>query len=376
MARMNSDRPLFVIGGGGTGGHLYPGMVVAEDLRALLPGLDICVFGTRREMDAKLTSAKGYELVPQNVLPMTNKPWKWPAFLKAWVSSVSSAKRRFAARRPAAVLGLGGYAAGPPIVAAAKLGIPTAIFNPDAVPGRANRRLASRVDRVFVQWEQTAACFPEKCDVLCTGCPIRPDFAVATRNRGCRALKLDPDRPTLLITGASQGAHSINATVVELLDVFKSENDWQIVHLTGHADLEWCRKKYAEHQIAARVYAYTEHMAYCMAVADLIISRAGASTLAEITAMGVPSILMPYPFDRRQHQLANAQILVSQGAAVRMEDANDAKANARRLRDELRSLMRSDESRRRMARSARALGKPDAGEVIAQSLVDLIQSRD
>jgi UDP-N-acetylglucosamine--N-acetylmuramyl-(pentapeptide) pyrophosphoryl-undecaprenol N-acetylglucosamine transferase len=372
---MASNKPWFVVAGGGTGGHLYPGLAVAEALQALQPDIEVCVFGTPRPIDKRLTDDRGYELVPQDVRPFTTKPWEWPGFLMAWSRSVRRASERFLTRPPAVVFGLGGYAAGPGVVAAAKLGFPVAIFNPDAVPGRANRRLASRADRVFVQWEETIDRFRHAADVRCTGCPIRPAFAKAAPEKGYRTFKLDPDKHTLLITGASQGARSINAAVMELVDLWRVAKDWQIIHLTGPADLDICRAKYEECGVAVRALAYTEHMAYCMAIADLVISRAGAGTLAEITAMGKPSVLMPYPFDRKQHQLANAKVLVKNHAAVLVLDSNDAKDNAARLQEELRDLMRSEERRRTLGRRAGALGRIDAAEVIARELFELASRR-
>ncbi len=363
-----------MIAGGGTGGHLYPGLAVAESIRSYQPDFEVTVFGTPRAIDRKLTEARDYELLAQDVQAFPRKPWQWPAFLGGWFRSVKQARQRFEERRPAMILGLGGYAAGPPVVVAAKMGIPSAIFNPDAVPGRANRTLGPRVDRVFVQWDCTADQFRKARRVVCTGCPIRPAFAAATREQGCKALKLDPDRPTVLITGASQGAHSINATMMELFDLWRVATDWQVIHLTGPADLETCRKQYKVNGVDCRAYAYTEHMAFCMAAADLVVSRAGASTLAEITAMSLPSILMPYPFDRKKHQLANAKVLVDEGAAVLVEDVNDAQANADRLRGELRDLMRSDESRRRMARAAGAIGRTDAADTIAEQLLEMART--
>ncbi len=369
---MPSEKPWFVLAGGGTGGHLYPGLAVAESVRRLQPDFEVSVFGTPRPIDAKLTKPRGYELVQQEVQPFPSKPWRWAGFLSAYFRSVKFARQRFVQRQPSVVLGLGGYAAAPAIVAAYKLGIPTAIFNPDAVPGRANRRLGPRVDRIFVQWDDTARMFKNtRGEIACTGCPIRSAFARATRKKAAQSLKLAPDLNTILITGASQGAHSINAAVMELFDLWNVAKDWQIIHLTGEADLNDCRRKYKEHDVKARVYPFTEHMAYCMAAADIIVSRAGASSLAEITAMGLPSILMPYPFDKKQHQLANAKVLVENGAAALVEDLNDPKSNARRLKEELRAIMRSDESRRRMARSASALGRIDAADVIAEELFEI-----
>lgn len=372
---MKADRPWFVIAGGGTGGHLYPGLAVAEALRTLQPDFEVTVFGTTRPIDEKLTAPRGYELVRQQVQAFPSKLWHWPRFLKAWRSSVSYARHRFTNRAPAVVLGLGGYAAGPPIAAATKIGVPTAIFNPDAVPGRANRRLGPLVDRVFVQWDATLEHFDKARAARVTGCPIRPEFSKASRKAGAAALKIREDRPTLLVTGASQGARSINAAMLELCDLWRAAEDWQIVHLTGETDRAMCERQYREKGVAAKVLAYTEHMALCMAAADLIVSRAGASTLAEISAMGLPSVLLPYPFDRKKHQLSNARILADAGAAVIVDDANDARANAVALRDILAGLMKSPQRRERMSRAAAAMGRHDAAQTIAEDLLELAAQR-
>ncbi len=369
------QRPWFVIAGGGTGGHLYPGLAVAQAIQAAQPDFEVTVFGTQRPIDQKLVTTCGYELVQQSVRPFPAKPWHWPGFLLKWRKSVGVARDRFQERRPVVVLGLGGYAAGPPIVAAAKLGIPTALFNPDAVPGRANSRLGPKVDGVFVQWHETVEHFPRARLIKVTGCPIRSEFTSATRKAGARAFRIDEDRPTLLITGASQGARSINAACMELFDLWRVASQWQIVHLTGQADLETCRSQYAEARIEARTLAYTDHMALAMACADVIVSRAGASTLAEITAMGIPSVLMPYPFDRKQHQMANAKILADANAAMIVQDTNNAKDNARRLRDALRDLMKSDLRRSKLSQAAGALGRTHAAEDIAGELIELAKRR-
>ncbi len=368
---MPATKPWFVLAGGGTGGHLYPGIAVAERFRAIQPDVEVTIFGTTRPIDEKLSASAGFELVRQEVRPLPTKPWRWPGFLRAWRRSIDQARRRFEERPPTVVLGLGGYAAGPPVEAAVKLGAPTAVFNPDAIPGKANTRLGKKVDRVFVQWEETAERFPKAREVRVTGCPVRAEFGAATRENGCRALKLDPARPVLLVTGASQGARSINAAMMEMFDLWKVARDWQIVHLTGPADLETCRAKYKENGIEARALAYTDHMALCMAAADIVISRAGASTLAEITAVGVASVLLPYPFDRNRHQHANARVLAEAFAAEIVEDHNDPRDNAHRLRDTLRDLMKSPQRRRRMAQAAAAMGHTDAAETIAEELFEM-----
>lgn len=378
---MRSDKPWFVICGGGTGGHLFPGLAVIDAIRTWKSDAGFSVFGTNRPIDEKLVGPRGLELIKQAVLPFTTAPWRWPQFMGAWRRSVKAARDRFTDRAPSVVLGLGGYAAGPAVVAAAKLRIPTAIFNPDAVPGRANRWLSSRVDRVFVQWELTGDLFPRAKDVRCTGCPIRPGFAQVSEEKARKsreALKLKRGKKTLLITGASQGARSINLAMLKVFESWLGGgknrqllDDWQIVHLTGQADLATCREKYQALGIDARALAFTEQMATCMAAADLVISRAGASTIAEIAAMGLPALLMPYPYDRKKHQLANAKVLVNDNAAELVEDNGNPDANAAKLREVLPQLMRSDQHRQRLGRSAAAWSRVDAADVMAQNLLEM-----
>ncbi|MBX3396287.1 MAG: UDP-N-acetylglucosamine--N-acetylmuramyl-(pentapeptide) pyrophosphoryl-undecaprenol N-acetylglucosamine transferase [Phycisphaerae bacterium] len=368
---MGDNRPLMVLAGGGTGGHLYPGLAVIEAMRQLRPDFDFVVYGTTRPIDRKLTEHRKIPLIEQSVQGIPKRIGQvWP-FIKGWFTSVKIAKRNFRERPPAVVLGLGGYAAGPPLTAAISLKIPTAIFNPDAVPGVANRRYAPKVSRVFVQWRETIDSLGRMSHVYCTGCPVRPEFASVTRDNGIKALKLDPAKKTLLITGASQGAWSINASVVELIDLWRDHPDWQIVHLTGTADLTMCREKYAAAKYPAVTLAFTEHMHLCMAASDLILSRAGASTLAEITALGKPSVLMPYPFDKKKHQLANARVLASASGAVIVDDSNNPAANAKLLRRELGDLMKSEHRRARMGEIAAAMGRHDAAARIAQGLLEI-----
>jgi len=366
------SRPWLVLAGGGTGGHLYPGLAVAEAIQRLEPSVEIAVFGTQRQIDHEVVAPRGYELVPQSVRPFPAKPWHWPGFLLAWRSSVAAAKARFRVRRPAVVLGLGGYAAAPAVVAAAVLDIPTALFNPDAVPGRANRRLARHVREIFVQWEDTAREFAgSAATIAVTGCPLRPAVTAATAEQGRAAFKLDAAKRTLLVTGASQGARTINLACLELRDFWKQSPGWQLIHVTGKADFEAVRDAYATAGIDARVMAYTDAMPEALAASDLAISRAGASTLAELTARGVASVLIPYPYDRKQHQRDNAAVLERAGAAVIIDDRKDPTTNAAALRETLAPLMSTDDRRSRMSAAARGLGRADAAQRIAQRLLSM-----
>jgi len=368
---MANDRPWMIIAGGGTGGHLYPGLAVAEALHAIRPDVEITFFGTPRPIDKMLVSPRGYELIEQVVRPFPRGVHRILGFLWNWYRARTDATQRFRRRPPAVVLGLGGYAAGPAVVAASKLRRPTAILNPDAAPGRANRRLAPRADRIFTQWHDTAPLFGDTEKVHCTGCPVRSEFTRMDKAEAVRKLKLDEWKKTLLITGASQGAWTINAAVVELMDFWKAAEDWQIIHLTGSRDRDMCRRKYEAAGVNARVLAFTEQIHLCMAAADFVISRAGASTLAEITLMGLPSVLMPYPYDRKQHQMVNAKVLADNNAAVIVADVKDPEANAEKLRYALEDMMIVDRRREQMAEVAATMGRQDAAGAVAAALLKL-----
>ncbi len=368
---MADDRPWMIMAGGGTGGHLYPGLAVAESIHGIRPDIEITFFGTPRPIDAKLVAPRGYELVEQVVRPIPGRVHQTFAFLWYWYRAMTDAMQRFRRRPPAVVLGLGGYAAGPAVVAASKLRLPTAILNPDAEPGRANQRLAPRADRIFTQWHETAPYFDNEAKVHCTGCPVRSEFVRMDKAEAGRKLKLDEAKKTLLITGASQGAWTINAAVVEMMDFWKAADDWQIIHLTGSRDRDMCRRKYEAAGVDAVVLAFTEQIHLCMAAADLVISRAGASTLAEITRMGLPSVLMPYPYDRKQHQMANARMLADHNAAAIVVDTKDPETNAADLRHVLEDVMIADRRCVQMAEVAAAMGRHDAADTVAESLLKL-----
>lgn len=418
------DGPLFLFAGGGTGGHLYPGLAVAEAVCRIEPRARITFLTTDRPLDRDLLSRTPHSQIPQSVRPVSARPWHWPKFWREWSRCVAAAKDLMRKELPKAVLGLGGYAAGPAVFAARSLGLRSAILNPDAIPGRANRYLGSRTDLVILQWAVSRSQFPAStpCGVL--GCPIRREFADAARGLdvasrvegGCEAnsgaavshdramvadpeisvppdqaaarrrFDLAPDRPVLLVTGASQGARTVNQAVQGVWPEFSRKHpEWQLLHLTGPTDAEMARAAYSRVGAtgaapdvrgrvgatgAVRVEAFVHDMWLAIAAADLVVSRAGASTLAELTALGKPSILMPYPYHRDRHQNANAKVLVDAEAAILIDDAKDAAVNALLL---LAALERAavPAAREKMAMRARGLGLPRAADSVARWLLEL-----
>ncbi len=364
------DERVFVFAGGGTGGHLYPGIAVAESLRELDARARPVFLTTNRPLDRQLLSPTGFEQVEQAVRPFTLHPLRLPGFWLTWRKSVAAARELIRRRRAVAVLGLGGYAAGPAVVAASQLGVPAAILNPDAIPGRANRYLGKLTKLVVLQWDSTRRHFGPEVHCETFGCPIRRQFVEADRLAGRRLFGLDPERPLLVVTGASQGAHTVNTTLMEVWPkLHKRWPDWQVLHLTGDADAAIVEQAYARSGVAGRVLAFTHEMALALSAADLVVSRAGASTLAELTALGKPSILMPYPFHRDRHQHANAGELVARGAAELVEDYRDGVRNAPGLAMALERAL-AHESLGRMASAAKEMGFPGAARGVAGWLAE------
>lgn len=363
------DGETYLFAGGGTGGHLYPGIAVAHRLHALRPNAKIVFFTTDRALDGELLSRTPFEHVPQRVRPFSPRPWHWPRFLLCWSSSVSASRNRIRRDGVRAVLGLGGYAAGPPVHAARSCGVRCGTLNPDAIPGLANRYLAGRVDLVALQWGVSRRYFKAGAPCLETGCPIRAEFSDPPAQPAARErFGLDPGRPVLLVTGASQGARTINEAMVRVWPVFsRAHPEWQLFHLTGGAAVEEVRHAYAGAD-GVVVLGFTHEMCAALSAADVVISRAGASTLAELTALGKPSILLPYPYHRDQHQRANGQVLSESGAAILLEDALDPSVNASRILAALEELS-ATARREDMSAAARRIGRPEAARTIAEWMI-------
>ncbi len=379
-----------VMAGGGTGGHLYPGLAVAEALEAQAAaqgvGIELIWAATPRPVDQRLLTKFGEHYIKQPVQPLVKSVKKLWGFWRGWSESCAFWRTRVERGEVDCVVALGGYAAGPAAYVASKARgarVPVVLLNPDALPGLANRFLLKRSDVVVTQWPLGAAYQQSlKGVVKPLGCPIRPELVGRTRAEGARRLNIDPERRTLVVTGASLGAKTINEAVLKLLEdpaareIFerRDASGWQILHLAGLDQAADVRLTYAAWEnIRAHVIDYCDDMASVWAVADLAIARAGASTCAELTACGVPSILLPYPFHKDMHQKANALELSRAGAAVIVDDAREPRANARAVKKALDSLLYQDETRERMAEAARVSGKPAAADEIAREILALVR---
>jgi UDP-N-acetylglucosamine--N-acetylmuramyl-(pentapeptide) pyrophosphoryl-undecaprenol N-acetylglucosamine transferase len=368
--------PTILLAGGGTGGHLYPGIAVAEALRAARPDCRPVFLCTQREIDRVILEPTGFEFIPQPIVPPVKTVGGLLKFWKGWRETNTLVKSILTDRKPEAVIGLGGYAAGVAVKLGAQRKVPAAILNPDVIPGKANQYLMRHSQAVCCQFPQTAEHVgKEHRDKLkVTGCPIRSDIRNLPPRDDARArLGLAPGLHTLVVTGASLGAQTVNEAVLEMLRHVKLQG-WQILHLSGRDHAKAVRDGYRELSVQARVIDFTPAMADVWAVADLAVARSGASSCAELTACGVPSILMPYPYHKDLHQRANAKVLADAGAAVRLDDEKDRAKNAAKLQPAIEPLLSDATKRRAMADAARGLGAPDAAERVAAIVTAMLPS--
>jgi len=359
---------MFIFAGGGTGGHLYPALAVAQQLIEARDDAGVVFACSNRPIDRRILAPLDYAIVPQPIRPLPRNLRSVPGFLLAWWRSRTIARRLLDDLKPAAVLGTGGFAAAPLVRQAAKAHLPTALLNPDAVPGKANRYLAGHADVVFTQFDSTVKHFAADIAsrVRSVGCPIRGGFATADRDEAAGFFNLDPNRRTLLVNGGSQGAANINEAVAMLGDELdRFAGDWQMLHITGLSYVEEVNDSDGPGSIPTLLLKYCDRMDLAYAAADLALCRGGASTAAELTASGTPAVIMPYPYHADDHQRLNAGPLESAGAAIVCTDAADATANTKMLRDQLLGLMDDPQRLEQMHQAAISQAHPDAAKEIA-----------
>jgi len=361
----------FYFAGGGTGGHIYPAMAVAEQLIRLQPNTKIHFFCSRRDIDTKILSQTGFEITKLPAQGLSLHPRRIIGFSKSMMESYRIVRDMLVRNPNAAVIGVGGFVAAPVCWAAHRLKTPVALLNVDIIPGRANRLIGRFADEIFVQFEDTRQYFRKRtAKVRVVGCPLRSDFANPKPQKAIEELGLDRNKKILLVTGASSGAQSINDTVCCLLDKLDAfAGTWQLVHLTGRANFEEVQQKYADVKIAHKVIDYYDDMADLLAAADLVIGRSGAVSVAEYAAAGVPSICMPYPHHKDLHQYRNAGKLVEVGAAVIVDDLPDAQDRCEWLWEELQELLKNDDLRSEMAQACKEIANLSAASQIAQALL-------
>ncbi|MHB8137298.1 MAG: undecaprenyldiphospho-muramoylpentapeptide beta-N-acetylglucosaminyltransferase [Smithellaceae bacterium] len=353
-----------VIAGGGTGGHLFPGIAVAEEFLSRDPQNGVIFIGTKRGIEHRLLGTLGYELKEIDVEGLKGRGLK--ALMKgmyAIPNSMWQSRRILQDFGPDVVIGVGGYASGPAVMAACLMRIPTAIAEQNALAGNTNRILGKFVNKIFVTYEQSKNQFSAD-KVMVTGNPVRAAFAAGL----CQS---NPEKTgrQILIFGGSQGAAAINKTVVAMLPLLqKMKDSLRIVHQTGERDLEMVRKAYDQYGMDARVSPFIADMVSVYKASDLIICRAGATSLAEITAAGRASILIPFPWAADDHQTLNAQAMVQAGAA---EMIRESELTPEKLFERMEALLLDDQKLRNMEAKSKKSGRLDAAAKIVDACLQL-----
>jgi UDP-N-acetylglucosamine--N-acetylmuramyl-(pentapeptide) pyrophosphoryl-undecaprenol N-acetylglucosamine transferase len=354
--------PRVVIAGGGTGGHLYPGIAVARELLARRPDAVVTFAGTARGIESRVVPREGFAL---DLLRSAGLKGRSPIDALRSIAilpmSALDAWRILSRRKPDLVIGVGGYSSGPVVMLAALRGMPTLLAEQNAVPGLTNRLLARVVSSAAVTFESTVTFFGRRGFVA--GNPVRSEFLVPDENASPH-----DGPPRILIFGGSQGAHAINMAMVEAAPRLAADGGVDITHQTGERDVELVRGAYRDAGLAARVEPFLYAMDREMKRADVIVSRAGSTSIAELTAVGRAAILVPLPTAADDHQTKNAEVLARSGAAevIAQKDLTGAL-----LADRVLALARDGQRRQAIATAARTFARPNAARAIVDKALEL-----
>jgi UDP-N-acetylglucosamine--N-acetylmuramyl-(pentapeptide) pyrophosphoryl-undecaprenol N-acetylglucosamine transferase len=358
-----------VIAGGGTGGHLFPGIAIAEEFIKRDDKTKIIFIGTEKGIESRLLDKLGYELRKIDVEGVKGRGIK--ALVKGAYQipkSIWQSRRILKQFDPDIVFGVGGYASGPAVLAAYLMHITTAIAEQNAIPGVTNKILGNFADKIFVTYGQTKQCFPQ-AKVVVSGNPVRASFT-----GGSSKTKEKRDYRQLLIFGGSQGAEAINKSVIDMLPQIRNmKNKVHILHQTGLQQMEEVQKAYEQFGIPAVVKDFIVDMAGAYEDADLIICRAGATSLAEITAAGKAAVLIPYPWAANDHQLKNAQALAAEEAAVVIPEKALSGAN---LFGVIKNLLQDENKLRQMEENSLRMSRIDAAATIVDSCIQLMAEKN
>jgi UDP-N-acetylglucosamine--N-acetylmuramyl-(pentapeptide) pyrophosphoryl-undecaprenol N-acetylglucosamine transferase len=369
MIATRATQPRIAIACGGTGGHLFPGLAVAEQLTARDCAVTVLI--SPKEVDQQaVKSACGVEVVtlPSVAFQRGNRL----AFLRGFWQSWRAARKLFRASRPDAVLAMGGFTSAPPVLAARRFGAKTFLHESNTIPGRANRWLARVVDHAFVGFPDTEGRLATRA-ISVTGTPVRSQFQI--REAGpCRvALGLDPARPVMLVMGGSQGASGINEMILAALPVLaRHALGWQWLHLTGPNDADRMKLAYTKLGLQAAVHLFLVEMNLVLGAATACVSRAGASSLAELAAVRLPSLLVPFPAAADNHQFYNARAFEETGAAELLEQRD---ATPEKVSCLLRRLVADVGVREEMKTALARWHAPKSAEKIAEMILQTVERR-
>src|SRR5262245_14550287 len=367
------SEPLRILfAGGGTGGHLFPGIAVAEALVDRAPGCGVSFCGTGRDWERTTVARNGYDYQGVRAAPLVASP---VGLLRALYSNgvgYRSALRWVRSVRPDVVVGLGGYASLPVCIAAIRQNSTLVLLEQNVVPGRANRLLARWAAAVCTMFAESEEYFSSRASIMHTGNPVRGSIVARAAGRAYEATQFPDAHPVLVVLGGSQGAQGVNQIVIDMLPSLAPHlADWEVIHQTGSRDVAMVRAAYDSRRIRCTVVPFIEDIASVYSRATLAIARAGATTLAELAVSGIPSVLLPYPHATSNHQWHNAQAFGRAGAAIVLEQRQGSGRWITPPVSPVVQLLRVPELRREMRLAMLQLGRPGASASVAAHILKL-----
>ncbi len=370
----NASRPLRVlISGGGTGGHIFPALSIADAVRRRHPDAEILFVGAEDRMEMTRVPAAGYAIEGLPVAGFDRRrPWRNIAVLFKLFRSLRKARRIVKTFKPDIAVGVGGYASGPTLKAAQRRGVPTLLQEQNSYAGVTNKLLAKKARRICTAYEGMDRFFPAETIVL-TGNPVRKSLAECsmTQAQAKEALGFDPDKPLVLIVGGSLGARTLNSVMINVVNNKSADGTFSVYWQTGKVDGERCREALGGEEPAwLRSGEFISDMATAYRAADLVVARAGAGTISELEMLGKAAVLVPSPNVAEDHQRHNAEALVDRGAAVMVTDADAPEV----LWPEICRLVADPAELDKLSKNILALGRSDSDERIADEIDKIVES--
>jgi UDP-N-acetylglucosamine--N-acetylmuramyl-(pentapeptide) pyrophosphoryl-undecaprenol N-acetylglucosamine transferase len=352
-----------VIACGGTGGHLFPGLAVAEVLRAR--GHEVLLFISEKEIDSRAVTGRDefrFERLPTIGLPSPFSP-AILGFARRFNESLSRCREIYRTFKPQVILGMGGFTSTAPVLAGRMRGVPAFVHESNAIPGKANRLTARMVRAVLLGFKECAAFFP-KVKTEVTGTPIRAALKPIDQRWARQKLGLQESLPTLLVMGGSQGATGINQAVIKALPSLH-DVPWQVIHLSGERDERLVADNYHRENIPAYVAAFHHQMEEVYSAADFTVARAGAASLAELAAFALPAVLIPFPYAADDHQSRNAEVFARAEAAIVLKESE---LGGDLLAQKIRELIEDAPKIRRMSENCSRLAPTNAAELVVEAM--------
>lgn len=365
----------FIITGGGTGGHIYPALAIAEEIKKSYKDPQILYIGTENGLESEIVPKAGFTFKTIRVKGMPRKLNKASFIaIRELLYGLGDAKKIIKDFMPDIVIGTGGYVCGPVVYIAAKQKIPTLIHEQNAYPGITNKILSRYVDKVLVTFDEAKKYFKYGDRVVNTGNPIRKEIIETRKDYSYNKLKIDPKTPFILSFGGSGGQKKLNDATLELIKLNKDESEFQLIHVTGSRFYDKYIKELEEKNIKIgnniRIIPYLYDIPEALSIANLVITSAGAITLAEISALGIPSILIPKAYTAENHQEYNARSFEEKGASIMILE-KDLEPSS--FREQVLSLIKDKDKLLTMSKNCRKLGKIDASERIVDEIDKLIK---